>query len=230
MIDIPPAAGGNGSGAPEGRCYLYVFPCTWEDHCKIGFSRDPLSRMQALHHRYFEFFDLDGGWLVETETERDARDLELHLHHQFAEHSAPAPLTVRHAAGGHTEWFRGVEAWLPDIIDQLRLRGYTVHAPLRPWMRRALLQRADLLFAWSLAQLSDALAQVDALDTGGMDTDGMASSGGQTLITRTQPMCDTIGPQPHRLVRDALDACVAMQIDVEPLLPPGIAQWYFQMQ
>ncbi len=52
----------------RGHCYLYVFPCAWEDHCKLGFSRDPLSRMQALHRRWFEFFDIDHGLLVETET------------------------------------------------------------------------------------------------------------------------------------------------------------------
>lgn len=188
--------------APAGRCCLYVFPCTWEDHCKIGFSRDPLSRMQAMHHRYFEFFDLDGGWLVEAETERDARDLELQLHHLLAAYSAPSPLVVRRDAGGHTEWFRGAQAVLPDAIELLRQRGHAVHDPLRSWMRRALLQRADQLYAWSEAQLSAGAWQLDA------------------------PSAGVPWTPAQQLVRDSLDAYVALEIDVAPWLPPDVAQWY----
>ncbi len=63
----------------DGRVFAYVFPCAWEDYAKIGFSRDPLGRITALHRRWFEFFDLDAGLLVEAENEREARDLELRL-------------------------------------------------------------------------------------------------------------------------------------------------------
>ena len=45
--------------ATIGRCFACVFPNTWEDHCKIGFSWHPLGRPQALPRRWFEFFDLD---------------------------------------------------------------------------------------------------------------------------------------------------------------------------
>ena len=121
-----------GSDASRGRCHVYVLPCTWEDHCKIGFSRDPLSRMQALHRRWFEFFDLDAAWLVETETVRDARDLELELRRPLAAHNAPAPLAVRPEAAGHTEWFRGVATPLADAVSGLRRRGHAVHGPLQP--------------------------------------------------------------------------------------------------
>jgi Meiotically Up-regulated Gene 113 (MUG113) protein len=79
----------------NGYGYVYICPCAWEDHCKIGFSRDPLSRIQSLHRRWFEFFDLDQAVLVETESVRDARDLELELRRPLASHNAPAPLTVR---------------------------------------------------------------------------------------------------------------------------------------
>lgn len=192
-----------GHDAQVGRSYLYVFPCTWEDHCKIGFSCDPLSRMQAFHHRYFEFFDLDGGWLVETETERDARDLELQLHHQLVEHRAPAPLVVRVEAAGRTEWFRGTDAVLPGAIDLLRQRGHTVHAPLRRWMRSALAQRVDQLYAWSLAQLCADAWQLDPASPGSPWTPA------------------------QRLVRDSLDAYLALEIDPAPWLPPEVAQWYF---
>ena len=68
-----------GKVAIDGRCFTYVFPCQWEDHCKIGFSRDPLGRISSLHPRWFAFFDLERGVLVEAERERDARDLELQL-------------------------------------------------------------------------------------------------------------------------------------------------------
>lgn len=62
-----------------GRCHLYVLPCAWEDILKLGHAGDPLVRMQALHPRYFDFFDLDRAIVVETDTVREARDLELQL-------------------------------------------------------------------------------------------------------------------------------------------------------
>ena len=186
-----------GSAASRGRCHVYVLPCTWEDHCKIGFSRDPLSRMQALHRRWFEFFDLDAAWLVETETVRDARDLELELRRPLAAHNAPAPLAVRPEAAGHTEWFRGVAAPLADAVAGLRRRGHAVHGPLQPWLRAALSERSDQLYAWAQAQLSP-----DELDSA------------------------TAGTPRQRLVRDALDAYTALAIDVEPLLPPEVQRWF----
>ena len=194
MEDDPRAFDEHASG---GRCFVYVLPCAWEDHCKIGFSRDPLSRMQALHRRWYEFFDVDHGVLVETETVRDARDLELELHRPLAEHNAPAPLTVRREAAGHTEWFRGVAAQLEQAVRGLQERGHIVHAPLRDWLRSALRARSDPLFAWTLSQLSP-----DELE-------GLA------------------GPTPaQRMVRDTLDAYPALDIELEPLLPPEVHRWY----
>jgi hypothetical protein len=181
----------------RGRCYLYVFPCAWEDHCKLGFSRDPLSRLQALHRRWFELFDLDRGLLVETDTVREARDLELELGRPLIDHNAPAPLTVRREAAGHTEWYRGASALLEQAGDMLLRRGHVVHAPLRAWLQPELRRRSDQLYAWTQAQLTP-----DELD-------------GRT------------GPTPsQRLVRDALDACDALAIDLEPLLPPRVLRWY----
>jgi hypothetical protein len=183
--------------ATGGRCFVYVLPSTWEDHCKIGFSRDPLSRLQQLHRRWYEFFDIDRALLVETETVRDARDLELELRRPLAQHNAPAPLTVRRQAAGHTEWFRGVAPQLEEAVARLRQRGHVVHAPLRDWLRPALLARSDPLFAWTQAQLSP-----DELE-------GLA------------------GPTPvQRMVRDTLDAYGALGIEVEPLLPADVWKWY----
>lgn len=181
-----------------GYCFVYVFPCTWEDHCKIGFSSDPLSRIQALHRRWFEFFDLDGGVLVETETVRDARDLELELRGPLAAHKAPAPLTVRREAAGHTEWFRGASSQLQRAVGLLERKGHTVHAPLRTWLRPALLARSDRLYAWTLAQLS-----------------------------ADEPY-GAAGPVPAQssALRDTLDAYAALGIELEPLLPPEVNRWY----
>jgi hypothetical protein len=98
----------------DGRVFAYVFPCAWEDYAKMV-SRDPLGRISALHRRWFEFFDLDAGALVEAESERDARDLELQLRSPFKAHRA-APMTVQDKAGGRTEWVRGA--------NQALSRGY----------------------------------------------------------------------------------------------------------
>ena len=180
----------------DGCCYAYVFPCRWEDHCKIGFSNDPLARIGALHPRWFEFFDLEGGVLVEAESVRDARDLELELRAGLGEHNAPAPLAIRIAAGGHTEWFRGAEALLQARVAALSDRGYRV-LPLDGWLRAALDRRADRLHEWTLAQLDP-----DELD-------GLAGA------TPAQ-----------RRVRDILDAYASLSPDAIAGLAPVVADWY----
>ena len=103
----------------RGRCFLYVLPlASHEDVLKLGCSRDPLDRVQALHPRYFEVFDLERAFLVETEAVRDARALELELRRMLVAHNAPAPLTVRREAAGHTEWYRGAFAQLAGAVAQ----------------------------------------------------------------------------------------------------------------
>lgn len=193
------AAGGGRSDGPvpiDGRCYAYVFPCRWEDHCKIGFSNDPLSRIGALHQRWFEFFDLERGVLVEAESVRDARDLELELRAGLGEHNAPAPLAIHVPAGGHTEWFRGADTLLHARTAALARRGYRV-LPLDGWLRVVLARRADRLHEWTLAQLTP-----DDLD-------------GIPAITTHQ----------HRL-RDVLDAYAALGLELEAYLAPAVMAWY----
>lgn len=138
----------------DGRVFAYVFPCAWEDYCKIGFSRDPLGRISALHRRWFEFFDLQGGLLVEAETERDARDLELRLRRPFKAHRAPAPLTVQVRAGGRTEWVRGATTALGEAVQRLERQGYRCYS-LRPWLQAAMRQRLDRLHDWAAVQLPE---------------------------------------------------------------------------
>jgi len=177
-------------------CYVYVFPCGWEDHCKVGFSGSPLMRLRQLHRRWFEFFDLEGGRLVETETVRDARDVELELRRRLVAFNAPAPLTVRREAAGHTEWYRGASAVLDDALMALARRGHRLHA-LQPWLRDALLARCDQLYDWTLAQLSFE------------ELDGLSGP------TPTQD-----------LVRDELDGYVALGLEVRSLLSPRVADWF----
>lgn len=180
----------------DGRCFAYVFPCRWEDHCKIGFSNDPLARIASLHPRWYEFFDLERGFLVQAESQRDARDLELELRAALGEYNAPAPLAIRAQAGGHTEWFRGIASLVCDRVAVLAARGYRV-PPLQAWLCSALAARRDLLHDWSLVQLS-----IDELD-------------GRTGPTPAQ-----------RMLRDLLDAHDALQVPVDGYLPASVRCWY----
>ena len=135
--------------AASGASFLYAFPRPGEDLLKLGMSRDPLERMQSLHPRWYEFFDLDGGWIAATDRVREARRVELRLAHALALHSAPAPLTTNAAAGGATEWYRGAGALLDREADSLVSLGYTVHRPLRAWLHGRLREQARNLFHWS---------------------------------------------------------------------------------
>lgn len=187
-----------GPSPSRGSCFLYILPCACEDMLKLGFSRDPLARMQALHHRYFEFFDLDRSLLVETETVRDARALELAFRRALVLHNAPAPLTIRTEAGGHSEWFRGAYEQLAQEARGLGAGGHALHDPIRPWLRDALLRRQDQLYAWC-----DGMLECESLEA--------------------DPVMDTSG---RRLLRDVLDAHRALEIDLEPLVPGEALSWY----
>lgn len=195
---MPVAPLGSGRNIPSrGRCFLYVFPCGWEDLLKLGISRDPLERAQSLHPRWFDFFDLDRGFVVQFDRVREARDHELALGHRLAEHRAVAPLTVREEAGGHTEWFRGAYDALARVATELDETGHVVHAPLRPWLREALLARGDRLFSWAQAML---------------EPDDLATR--QVATPRQQA------------VRAALDARSALEIDVATAVPDAVLAWY----
>lgn len=185
----------------RGRCHLYVLPCGWEDLCKLGFSRDPLARMEALHPRFFEFFDLGRGVLVETDTVAEARAFETRLRRELVAYNAPAPLTIRAQAGGHREWYRGAARLLATAIDALAAQGHRVHAPLRPWLRDALLRHGDRLYSWTEAMLSP---------------DELQGLGGWT-------------PAQQRVL-DALDAWTAMELDPGPFLPPTVRAWHQRLR
>ncbi|MDQ3204927.1 MAG: GIY-YIG nuclease family protein [Pseudomonadota bacterium] len=185
-----------------GPCFLYVAPSAGEDLLKLGFSRGPLARLQSLHPRWFEVFDVDRTLLVETETVRDARRLELALRRQLVEHNAPAPLTVRRQAGGHTEWYRGAYATLAATVDELGQRGHVVHVPGRRWLQQALGAQSECLFPWTCAMLG--------VDGAGSDHLELAAVHGPAL----------------RAVRDALDACVALEVELESRVPEQVRRWH----
>ena len=179
------------------RCFLYVAPCAYEDLLKLGFSRDPLQRLQSLHARWFEFFDIGRIALVEAETVRDARALETGFKRELADLNTTAPMTLVRAAGGHGEWYRGAGAHLAQAVASLAAHGYRVHAPARTWLRDRLMRDRELLYSWSEAMLT-----IDELE-------------GRTGPTAAQ-----------RTVRDALDAFAALDIDVADSLPPSVLAWY----
>lgn len=187
--------------ASEGLSYVYVFPCAYEDLLKLGFSRDPLARLQALHPRYYEFFDLHRGFLIETDTVAEARALELRLRRALTEHNAPSPLTVRRAAGGHTEWYRGAYDALTADMERQAGQGSIVHRPLSAWLRVGLLAQRDLLFARACALLEGVQGDPDALDRPGM------SAVRQSAL-------------------DTLDAYRSMDLPLHDCLPAALLDWH----
>lgn len=187
------------STSSAAQAFLYVLPCHGEDWLKLGFSRDPLARLQSLHPRFFEFFDINLAFAIQTDTVREARALETRFGRALRDHGAPAPLTVVPAAGGSTEWYRGAYGWLAAAADTLESDGYRVHRPLRPWIRARLLASAELLYAWT------ALLPPDTLQARGS-------------ASRTSSA--------QRRVADVLDAYRAADIDLARWLPATVLDWH----
>lgn len=187
------------STSSAARAFLYVLPCHGEDWLKLGFSRDPLARMQSLHPRFFEFFDTERAFAIETETVREARALETRLGRALRAHEAPAPLTVVAAAGGSTEWYRGAYTELAAAADALHAQGYPLHRPLLPWIRERLAAGADGLFAWT------ALLSPEQLEARGIASRASTA---------------------QRRVADVLDAYRAARIDLSRWLPESVLAWH----
>jgi hypothetical protein len=189
--------------ATRGRAFVYVLPCRDEDLLKLGFSRDPFTRFATLHRRFYEFFDLDRGLLVDAERVAAARRIERHLIEAFREHRGTAPLVVRAAAGGHTEWYRGAHEGVAAALRRhAEDEGLDIQEGLRPWLREHLLARADLLHDWSLRI-------VDTLDWARANAPG--------------------DPEAARLSRALLDTWAMFEaagIDVRALVPSAVNQWF----
>lgn len=189
--------------ASRGRAYVYVLPCRDEDLLKVGFSRDPAARLRTLHRRFFEFFDLERGLLVATDHVRDARRIERRFIEAFRACGAPAPPVVRSAAGGHTEWFRGVGAQATDLARTVcEEQGFTLLAPLRGWLRERLAESAGSLYDWS-ARMLDAIE----FETHNVPPEQRAHAH-------------------ERALRDVLDAHCALGLEPAPLVPESVACWH----
>lgn len=186
--------------ASRGRAYVYVLPCRDEDLLKLGFSRDPFTRFHTLHRRFYEFFDLDRGLLIEVDRVADARRIERRFIGTWVQERAPAPLIVREAAAGYTEWYRGIYVQVTALAHDLAEgEGHTLHQPLRPWLRALLQERADWLY------------------------DGSARLFEQVQYERfhgdpRQPV--------QRALLDTLDMCQSIGLPLEQLLPHEVWQWY----
>ena len=187
--------------AADGRAYVYVLPLRIEELAKVGFSRDPLARMRALHRRYFDFFDCERVVTVETDRVHEARAIETALKRQLHEHRAVAPLEIASAAGGGSEWYRGASALIGSRIEALEADGYRVHRAASGWLRDQVRERCAELFEWSsqvfeqmrLARSAEELSMRDALAA---------------------------------QLRDALDALRAFDIDVAMAVPAHVEGWY----
>lgn len=194
-------------GAPRrahrGHTFVYVLRCQREDLLKVGFSHDPITRFHTLHRRFYAFFDLDESFLIETDRLQEGRRLERLFIERWPEHQAPAPLSISSAAGGHTEWFRGVGDSVLAIAERLAERyGHSMHAPLRPWLRAQMMDRADLLYAWS-----DRLYQIIEWQTANQP-DGAQDS------------------RYSRMLCDALNAMESVGIKSKGLVPGPVHRWY----
>ena len=181
-----------------GPAFLYVLPTLHEDLLKLGFSRDPLARMQALHPRFYEFFDLERAFAVQTDTVAEARALETRHARALREHRAPVPLTAERA-GGHTEWYRGAARQLALVAEECATAGFAVHRPLADWVRRRLEAHAPLLHDWT------ALLSVDELEARG---------------------AAAVASLAQRRVLDVLDAYPALGLDLERWLPDAVRGWH----
>jgi len=189
--------------ASRGRAFVYVIPCRDEDLLKVGFSRDPLQRLQAFHPRFFRFFDLDRGFLIGVDHVRDARRIERRFITAFAECRSPAPLVVRDEASGRTEWYRGVYPEASDLgLQVCATEGFVMHASLRRWLRNVFEDRAALLFAWSSRML-------EAVEY-------------ERFNGPPAPAASAL----ERALRDALDCFDELAIPIETLVPEAVFRWY----
>jgi hypothetical protein len=188
------------------RTFVYVLPSLGEDLVKVGLTHDPLERFRAFHPRFYAHFDLERGLLIETDHLREARSVERLFIERWPDHRASAPTVVNDAAGGHTEWFRGIEAVVPEFALRIAERyGYTLHAPLKKWLKERLSEQADALYQWSSAMLES--IQHHVLYEPGLH-----------------------GHRSETMLRDMLSMYAAMDFSLEALVPIAVFNWYVKEQ
>lgn len=143
-----------------GVCYLYVLPLAYEDILKLGIARDPLVRAFAFSRRYYEFFDLSRAVLVEYDARKEAQARETALHRRLRDWNAVQPITVRRAAAGRTEWYRGAYDALLAEIERDHAQGRTVYRPALRWWQARLRSERERLFEWALWLTRDDACQL----------------------------------------------------------------------
>ena len=89
--------------------FVYLLALSDCSAFKVGFTCNPLQRIDGFSRRYFERFDLQQSWLLNLEQCAAARDIETRLKRASSAFRCEAPAWLPDAAGGHTEWFRAVQ-------------------------------------------------------------------------------------------------------------------------
>jgi hypothetical protein len=96
-------AGGLPQIAPpaRGRAAVYLLQRQDGQRFKIGWSHDPITRVQRLPEFLAEELDLRCSWTAWLPTPERARQVERSLHRGLAIYNIPVP----HRLDGYTEWF-----------------------------------------------------------------------------------------------------------------------------
>lgn len=105
-------------------------------------------------------FELNRGFLIAANDEKDARRIERLLAQRVEEHRTHAPLVIERAAGGSTEWYRGAYPLVLQASAQLVTGGGyppLISTALR--LQEALLREREHLFEYATA----AIDTIDAL-------------------------------------------------------------------
>lgn len=130
----------------QARAWLYVLVANGhEDLIKVGLTSDPLARWSAFHPRWYDAFDLRHSLLVACESRRDAQRLETALHRVLAEQRCPMPLTMRTAAAGASEWYRGAYPRARRFAEDCEAQGHPVHRDAREVLAPAMQAQAERL-------------------------------------------------------------------------------------
>lgn len=146
--------------------FVYVVPAQFEDILKIGFSRKPARRIRTFHKRYFEYFDLERGFLLRANDAKDAHRLEQWLASRFAAHRTHAPLVIEQAPAGTTEWYRGAYQLVRQVSEQIVADGgYPPLISAAALIREELLREREHLF-------EHATAVLDSIDAWGDNDQG----------------------------------------------------------
>jgi hypothetical protein len=172
--------------------FVYVAPARFEDILKLGFSGSPCDRVRSFHERYFEYFDLDRGFILKALDEKDARRIERVLADTLCEHRSTAPLVIEINAGGFTEWYRGAYDKVRSTAVSLTTEGgYENIASLAMAMRAHLMNERDLLYE-----------RIEAA----LNTIAIIGNNSESRVLKTR-------------LRAMLDAYAAFDIDINQFIP-----------